>query len=260
MAVYPFNNKTGVNDVSPYKGEGISEGTLFSLGIHGELGGSIEVQGHADSYIELTNTGHLDTKVSITILLYVYPLGSSGPIVNYKRDGHGVQIYETSRGGKGSLGARINPRDSVGYQPEVRKDRILRFNEWQFIGVTYNGSSGVVNLWHEGQAVASRRYDRLADIATQFDVRIGTRQGSTGECFSGRLACLQFYSTALTVLQIEKARIACKPCKYKKMLVIKINYLLQRRTNCKKPYELSPLLSMHKFNTFANLNSNVYIA
>ena len=231
MAVYPFNNKTGVNDVSPYKGEGISEGTLFSQGIPGELGGSIEVQGHAHSYIELTNTGHLDTKVSITILLYVYPLGSSGPIVNYKRDGHGVQIYETSRGGKGSLGARINPRDSVGYQPEVRKARILRFNEWQFIGVTYNGSSGVVNLWHEGQAVASRRYDRLADIATQFDVRLGTRQGNTGECFSGRLACLQFYSTALTVLQIEKARIACKPCKYKKKRVIKTNYLLQNRTN-----------------------------
>ena len=213
MAVYPFNNKTGVNDVSPYKGEGISEGTLFSQGIHGELGGSIEVQGHAHSYIELTNTGHLDTKVSITILLYVYPLGSSGPIVNYKRDGHGVQIYETSRNGKGTLGARINPRDTVRYQPEVYKARILRFNEWQFIGVTYNGSSGVVNLWHEGQAVASRRYDRLADIATQFDVRIGTRQGNTGECFSGRLACLQFYSTALTVLQIKKARTACKPCK-----------------------------------------------
>lgn len=231
VAVYPFNNETGVKDVSPHRGEGISKGTLFSQGIHGELGGSIEVQGHSDSYIELTNTGNLDTKVSITILLYVYPLGSSGPIVNYKRDGHGVQIYETSRNGKGTLGARINPRDTVRYQPEVYKARILRFNEWQFIGVTYNGSSGVVKLWHEGQAVASRRYDRLADIATQFDVRIGTRQGNTGEYFNGRLACLQFYSTALTVLQIEKARIACKPCKYKKMLVIKTNYLLQNRTN-----------------------------
>lgn len=231
VAVYPFNNETGVKDVSPHRGEGISKGTLFSQGIHGELGGSIKVQGHSDSYIELTNTGNLDTKVSITILLYVYPLGSSGPIVNYKRDGHGVQIYETSRNGKGTLGARINPRDTVRYQPEVYKARILRFNEWQFIGVTYNGSSGVVKLWHEGQAVASRRYDRLADIATQFDVRIGTRQGNTGEYFNGRLACLQFYSTALTVLQIEKARIACKPCKYKKMLVIKTNYLLQNRTN-----------------------------
>ena len=231
VAVYPFNNETGVKDVSPHRGEGISKGTLFSQGIHGELGGSIEVQGHSDSYIELTNTGNLDTKVSITILLYVHPLGSSGPIVNYKRDGHGVQIYETGRNGKGTLGARINPRDTVRYQPEVYKARILRFNEWQFIGVTYNGSSGVVKLWHEGQAVASRRYDRLADIATQFDVRIGTRQGNTGEYFNGRLACLQFYSTALTVLQIEKARIACKPCKYKKMLVIKTNYLLQNRTN-----------------------------
>lgn len=212
VAVYPFNNETGVKDVSPHRGEGISKGTLFSQGIPGELGGSIEVQGHSDSYIELTNTGNLDTKVSITILLYVYPLGSPGPIVNYKRDGHGVQIYETSSDGNGTLGARINPRDSGKYQPEV-KARILRFNEWQFIGVTYNGSSGVVKLWHEGQAVASRRYDRLADIATQFVVRIGTRQGNSGECFSGRLACLQFYSTALNVLQIKNARIACKPCK-----------------------------------------------
>ena len=212
VAVYPFNNETGVKDVSPHRGEGISKGTLFSQGIHGELGGSIEVQGHSDSYIELTNTGNLDTKVSITILLYVYPLGSPGPIVNYKRDGHGVQIYETSSDGRGTLGARINPRDSVGFPPEV-KAKILQFNKWQFIGVTYDGYSGVVNLWHEEQAVASRRYDRLTDIATQFVVRIGARQGSSGKYFRGRLACLQFYSTALTVLQIKKARIACKPCK-----------------------------------------------
>ena len=208
VAVYPFNNQTLANDASPYKGTGHTKGTKFSPGIHGEPGGSIEVQGHTDSYIEL-HSEKLDTEKSITILLYVYPLGRKGPIVNYKKDGHGVQLYETT--GK-TLAARINQRNER-LKPEVSKAGILRPNEWHFIGVSYNSSSGFVKLWHDGQQVASKDIGRIK-IATQYDVRVGARhtENDVGY-FRGRVACLQFYSIALTQRLIDKARIACKPCK-----------------------------------------------
>ena len=211
MAVYPFDNETLANDVSPNKGIGRVEGTRFSPGIYGEPGGSIEVQGRADSYIELHKNGNLDTRKSITILLFVYPLGSEGPIVNYKRDGHGVQLYQTNRLRANTLAARINRRDQ-NYKPEIRKVGILRPNEWHFIGLSYNQSSGLVKLWHEGEQVASRHIGRI-EIATQFHVRVGARLIKNDFYFSGRVACLQFYSTALTQRQIDNARIACKPCK-----------------------------------------------
>lgn len=213
VAVYPLNNETLANDVSPYKGAGEAVGTTFAPGIHGEPGGSIEVQGRADSYVELSkSTGNLNIKLSITILLYVYPMGSPGPIVNYKRDGHGVQIYETKYPAQRSLAARVNKRNS-GYTKAVVKAGILKLNQWNFIGLTYNYSSGLVSLWHEGREVASGKIKPATEIATQFNVRIGARQIANDDFFRGKVACLQFYSTALAQRDIEKARIACKPCK-----------------------------------------------
>ena len=208
VAVYPFNNETLANDVSPHKAVGELVGTTFSPGINGEPGGSIEVHGRADSYIELSgNARNLNIKPSITILLHVYPMGSPGPIVNYKKDGHGVQIYETDS----ALAARINQRNDGRTQPVETKRRLQR-DQWHFIGMTYNYSSGLVKLWQDGREVAYRDIGSI-QIATQFDVRIGARQIDNDDFFRGRVACLQFYSTALTQRKIRKARIACKPCK-----------------------------------------------
>ena len=208
--MYPLNNKTLANDVSPYEGVGKAVGTIFSPGINGEPGGSIEVQGNKTSYVELSKSaGNLNIKSSITILLYVYPMGRPGPIVNYKKSEHGVQIYE--EGYKRTLAARVNRRDSS-YTSAVKKDGVLKLNKWNFIGMTYDYSSGLVKLWHEGDEVASTNIGST-QIATQFDVRIGARQRPNDKYFRGRVACLQFYSTALTQREIKKARIACKPCK-----------------------------------------------
>ena len=208
-AVYPFNNETLANDVSPYKAVGKLVGTRFSPGINGEPGGSIEVQGRKDSYIELSkDAGNLDIKSSITILLHVYPMGSSGPIVNYKKDGHGVQIYETGS----ALAARVIRRND-GRTLSVKTERRLQRDQWHFIGMTYKYSSGLVKLWQDEREVASRNIGST-QIATQFNVRIGARQiVNDYDFFKGRVACLQFYSTALNQRKIKKARIACKPCK-----------------------------------------------
>ena len=131
--------------------------------------------------------------------------------MNYKKDGHGVQMYE-DRFSEKAFAARVNRRN-LRRTKVVKKSGILSRHEWHYIGMTYDYDSGSVKLWHNGKEVASANIGST-EIATQFDVRIGARQTmSTDDAFKGRVACLQFYSTVLTQRQIEKARIACKPCK-----------------------------------------------
>ena len=110
VGVFPLDKNHSANDVSPNKSAGKSVGVLWAPGIHGEPDGSLLLQGSADSYIEL-DQGNLDTKKSLTILAFIYPMGSEGPIVNYKVDGNGVQLWETKSRGEGTLMARFNRRD-----------------------------------------------------------------------------------------------------------------------------------------------------
>ena len=54
-------------------------------------------KGNRSSYIEIPNSGKLDTKNSITMLANVYPMGNDGPIINYKKDGWGVHLWQFSQ-------------------------------------------------------------------------------------------------------------------------------------------------------------------
>ena len=56
---------------------------------------AFEFKGKQDSYLEIPNDQHkLDAKNSITILANIYPSGEDGPILNYKKDGWGVHIWQ----------------------------------------------------------------------------------------------------------------------------------------------------------------------
>lgn len=65
-------------------------------------------KGNRSSYIEIPNTGKLDTKKSITLLANIFPTGENGPIINYKKDGWGVHLWQFS---KTQLFARFVTRD-----------------------------------------------------------------------------------------------------------------------------------------------------
>lgn len=45
--------------------------------------------------MEIPNTdGKLDAKNSITMLANIFPVGSDGPIINYKKNGWGVHMWQ----------------------------------------------------------------------------------------------------------------------------------------------------------------------
>ena len=65
---------------------------LFFVGVKDT---AFEFKGKQDSYLEIPNDKHsLDAKNSITLLANIYPTGEDGPILNYKRDGWGVHIWQ----------------------------------------------------------------------------------------------------------------------------------------------------------------------
>ena len=105
----------------------------------------------------------------------------------------------------------LNRRDLT-YTSAIVK-QILKPKQWNYIGASYDYDSEEASLWHEGNKVASKMIGRT-EIATQFKVRLGALNvGGLRKYYKGRVACLQFYPEALTSKLIEKARIACKPCK-----------------------------------------------
>ncbi len=55
---------------------------------------AFEFKGKQDSYLEIPNDGKLDTKNSITMLANIYPTGDDGPIINYKKNGWGVHMWQ----------------------------------------------------------------------------------------------------------------------------------------------------------------------
>lgn len=77
-------------------------------------GGAYQFQGTADSYIEIPNTGNLDTRHAMTILANVYPTGNGGPIVNYMTNGWGVHLWQFENN---ELFVRFVHRNGVFHKP-----------------------------------------------------------------------------------------------------------------------------------------------
>jgi len=110
-ALLPFNEH--------YKGQEIIQGHLkvhlsninFVPGVgKGEPGGAIKFNGRQDSYVEIEANEQVQFDHSMSILVYIYPyISHTGPVVHYKPDGHGVQMWiQGVIGVKGRLMARAS--------------------------------------------------------------------------------------------------------------------------------------------------------
>ena len=77
---------------------------------------------------------------------------------------------------------------------------IYQLNEWNQVGATYDNTTGVAQLWHNGKMVKSRNIGQIK-LATQYPIRIGARDGDDRR-FAGKIACLQIYNKALDEQQI----------------------------------------------------------
>ncbi|KAK3752814.1 hypothetical protein QZH41_016346, partial [Actinostola sp. cb2023] len=213
VAVFPFDEEYGGEEAINHEIQATLTGVDKTTGPNGEKNGGLMLRGNSESYIEIPNTdrGKLDISKSITILAFIRPITADlGPILNYKPDGHGVQIWTNGRdNGKGILTVRFNKRN-LALSQFVSKN-VLNLKEWNFIGASYDYDTEMASLWHDGRKVLSTklRSPHQLELATQFPIRLGTLTTSGLGAFEGVIACLQLYSTVLTQAQIEAAREAC---------------------------------------------------
>lgn len=205
--MFPFNaDCRGLEYFSQEQIAIISPNVRPALGPDGRSGGSLKLEGEFDSFIDIPNfsRGCVDAERSITLLAFVYPLGTSGPIISYHIDGLGVQLgYEKFDSEMGVLTASFIQRDLMALAEPLRAP-VLVNNEWNFVGASYDSISGEARLWHNGNEVTAVPIGEGLELATQFPIRIG----ALGSCcreqfFSGRITHLHIYGEALTAENIR---------------------------------------------------------
>ncbi|CAH1258994.1 MATN2 [Branchiostoma lanceolatum] len=203
VGFWPLNSHTELRDVSGYGNDATGVGVYPANGVHGEIDGAYSLSGSSASYIEIPNNGMLDTRYSITMLAYVYPTGTDGPIFNYRTDDYGVHLWQI---GTNNLQGRMLTREHV--YKDIISVSVLNLNEWNFVGMTYSYPSGKVKLWHNGAEVGSLDVGTF-ETETDYDIRVGVRDGDS-RTLAGRIACLQIYNIPLNGEQIREAAARCK--------------------------------------------------
>ncbi|XP_019641847.1 PREDICTED: uncharacterized protein LOC109483295 [Branchiostoma belcheri] len=204
VGFWPLNRHTQLRDVSGYGNDATGVGVSLGNGVHGESEGAYNLSGSSTSYIEIPNNGALDTRYSITILAYVYPTGTDGPIVNYRINDNSFNLWHFN-GNELYIGMWTRDHASSVQLSAAT----LNQNEWNFVGVTYSYPLGRVKLWHDGIEVGSLAVGTF-ETGTHYDIRMGFRDGADPRAFQGRIACLQIYNIPLNGDQIRQAAAKCR--------------------------------------------------
>lgn len=203
LAVYPLDRRRRGRDISRSKNPSARiVGVKYGQGPDGRTDGSTVFYGRRTSYVEIPNTGRLDARYSITILIWVFHDGRVGPIVNFYPNGFGVHLWMTRRR---QLFVRFMHRNGR-RTPPLRTNR-FKYRAWNYVGATYDERSGIATLWVNSLPVAQRSLGRVR-LATNYPIRLGATRKSRSY-FRGKLFCLQLYSVALTKKQIFEAKRKC---------------------------------------------------
>ena len=197
-----MNSQYKIRELEDRQPQGTPVGVTQAAGPNGKAGGSYQFTGQANSYIEFPNNGGLDTERSITMLCWLYPQSTDGPIFNYKTSGSwGVHMWVVS----GKLFARFTKRNYQFTQP-LATSKYLALNHWQYVGASYDYNTGVTSLWLDGKQVVKTNIGAGLTLGTQDDVRMGAKWGD-GRYFKGRIAAMQAYDVALSEEQVNAVKI-----------------------------------------------------
>ncbi|CAH1243361.1 Hypp7076 [Branchiostoma lanceolatum] len=206
VGLWPLNAQYGASDTTGGGNDGVARGTQLAPGPNGDANGAFLFSGTANSYIDIPNNGRLDVQSSYTILAHIYPTGAAGPIFNYVGNlwpsQWAVHFWQTS---PQALFMRTMGRDGQS-TPHVASD-VLQQNAWNYVGGTYDISTGLASIWWDGEVVG-RVQIGVRTVASQFPVRVAAREGDSSY-FAGRIACLQLYDYAMAQEQIVAARDKC---------------------------------------------------
>ena len=203
IALYPLNSKYETREINNRLPQGTPVGVSLAAGPDGKAGGSYQFAGQANSYIEFPNNGGLDAKHSITMLCWIYPEKTDGPIFNYHGTAGlwGVHFWMTL---DGKLFALFPHRDYK-TPPYVVSDQVLALNQWHYVGASYDHNTGMARLWLDGKQIAELDIGAGMTLATQDDVRMGVKEDDD-RYFKGRITSMQVYDVALTAEQINAVK------------------------------------------------------
>ena len=151
FAIYPLNRQIRGRDISARRAPtGYLSSVTSAVGPYGKPGGSFYLQGTLNSYIDFPNVagGKLDTWTSISIFLWVLPEGKPGPIVNYRRRGHGLGLWES---GTRELEGRVYSRRNY-YRRKLYFTHFVP-GRWYYVGLMYDNTHGYAILWVNGRVV-----------------------------------------------------------------------------------------------------------
>ena len=209
VAVYPLSVSSRGRDITHNANRPARLRGVYPVsGPDGQPGTAYRFKGRRNSFIEFPNRGSLDTKYSITLLVWIKPEGKPGPIANYHPNGMGVQFWlETPN----KLMARFTRRGKRGgrrrrYTVAVGSRRI-RLNRWQFVGCSYDHKSGIARLWINNYRVTQKRIGRIR-LATNYPIRMGEKIGDKRR-FSGSISCFQVFNYALSQSEIRARQRTC---------------------------------------------------
>ena len=204
VAIYPLSQQTRGKDIGPRRNQ---PGRLYNVraapGPNGRPGNSYYFTRRPNAYVDFPNQGKLDTKDSITILVWIYPEGP-GTILKYQPTGVGLGITSS-----GVIYAKFNRRTGKPGKTVRTPSRRVKWRQWYYIGVTYDQRRGIATIWRESRPLKSQNIGWIR-LATKTPVRLGGGPKYRTP-YKGRIACVQIYSDALTGPQIRKVKNICFP-------------------------------------------------
>ena len=198
VAFYPFNSAHTTKDMLGSQLDGIASNVQLATGPKGNAGGSYRFMGTSNSYIELPNSGGLDTMYSLTVVMWIYPEGpTAGPLFNY-----GTSITNLWR-----LHFWIAAGGNFFFRPADRQGNMYSSvtspatsGQWHYVAVSYDYNTGVARLWIDGVEKGKETVG-VFQLATDLNVRIGVKTGDA-RYFKGRVTGIQVYNVALNRDQI----------------------------------------------------------
>ena len=209
-ALFPFSGQYQGHEAMEKNLNATMSNIKYTAGIHGEPNGAVEFSGELNSFIEIEANSQVQFDQSMTMLLHIYPRKSStGPLLHYNANVHGVQMWIQGEVDKTSLKARFVPRN-LSTVSWLRAD-VLRLASWNFIGASYNHVTGLASLFHNGIEVKRKYLGKNVLLATNHEIRLGAVAISSLGTYEGAVACLQLFSKALDTKEVLDAKNACNP-------------------------------------------------
>ena len=203
VAVYSFTSASKNRDVSSYVNPPATfVGVYYTRGPDNHPQGALSFRGTRKSYVLIPNNGCLDTRYSLTIIMWVYP-ESSGPLLHFNPKGWGLHLWIINRY---RLFARFVPRSGKSVKALYKR---IKPRRWNYIAATYDRRTGLASLWLDSLPIIQRRVGRFrSGLATNYPIVIGSKPGDRRK-FRGKIACVQMYNYAMNGQQIRSKKKKC---------------------------------------------------